>query len=586
MSALALIQVTLLFIFSLITFAGLGTRIMAIFEKLLLTKQSDRLEIEEVGINLAVGTVVYGYLSLSLGWLNQFTRNNLLILLAVCFIWGVPKIKLPKLSFKFDLLAVVTLMVAAFMLLTVYLAAMQPPYTSDELNYHMPQAQRIVDSHRLDLKFGGHYFYGNIPKLMEVILAAGVALSGYSYAHSLHFVFYVALLFIVFGLMKKEYDLRTAAFAVFLLLMYDDLTWNVTSGFVDGAAFTLEMSALLLAIYYRKAKNIKVTFVQIGLLLGAGLSIKYSAGFTALYVALITLPYYQSWLYLILPAVLMGGFWYGKNLLWFGNPFYPLYFGHKGVSNEEYNSLIANIQEFGARTPASFLKLLSYFRQIPRLPVYTALILAPVSLLVKDKRRSTALLVGYLVLYLLYWFFLGTHQLRFIAPGAMAALILLAITLAKVNGKLLLTGLLIIAVYAGKTPYFDQTVGSYFWSTKFHLTERQYALGNLTQDEFLYRWYGCYYSAVEYMNTVEGDGDVADIWSQNVDFNVPFYATRHAFVYGLEPANYLYVRQSAKDQFTARFPENAKKIREYENEFINKAELSWSKDDCQIYRLK
>jgi hypothetical protein len=128
--------------------------------------------------------------------------------------------------------------------------------------------------------------------------------------------------------------------------MYQDLTWNVSSGFVDGAAFCLEIMGLLYTLsYLNNQKGDSHDIRLAGLLIGSGLAIKYSVGITAVFATIVLLPNWRVVFELIRSAILMGGFWYGKNLILFGNPTYPLYFWSQGYHRH-------GVSESDGRNPA------------------------------------------------------------------------------------------------------------------------------------------------------------------------------------------------------------------------------------------
>jgi len=574
MNHLDFVKILFLCAFSGLTFIGLGRRLVGKLDS-----------VQNYGVSLALGIVIWGYLAMTLGVLKIFTQTNLFILLFGAFIFGFYNFKWEKIKIKIELFSLSILLFASAMLASTYLMTMQPPHTSDELNYHFPQAQWIVDSKRVDLTFGGHFFYGNIPKQMEIIYASAIAMSGYPLAHAYHFLFLIALLLSIWGIFYKQYGIRVASIAVFMLLMYDDLTWNITSGFVDGAAFSLEIMGLLYGLSYitGKAKIKELTLA--GLLIGAGLTIKYSVAVTAFYIFILLIPQWKKIWYYILPAALIGGFWYLKNMLWFGNPFYPMYFGHLGANEEMYKAQIDAIQAFGPKTWGYFKQLMSYFRDIPRMPVYLSLLLSPLSLVISKSAKFTRLLFLYLLLYVPYWFYLGTHQHRFFAPAVITALLLTAIILGQIRAKWLVVVGLVVTLFMVRTAYFNQTVASYFWSTKFHLRERQYGLGNLSQDEFMHRWYGCYYDISRYMNSVEGEGKVTDNWSLGVEFNIPFYSVKHQFL-STNDLNtpYMYYRDETKVKYSDIYKSNILKNQKYEDEYKAKAILIKTIDDCYLYQ--
>jgi hypothetical protein len=127
------------------------------------------------GAYIALGLTTLGYGALILGLFGAFNQLALTILVALMLLTSLYKYRLPVIKLKLDWVSGGIILATLAMLASVYLASMQPPHTSDELNYHFPQSQTIVDSERVDLTFGGHYFYGAIPKHLEIIFAIGIA---------------------------------------------------------------------------------------------------------------------------------------------------------------------------------------------------------------------------------------------------------------------------------------------------------------------------------------------------------------------------------------------------------------------------
>ena len=601
MSHLALLAVTAWLLLYLAAAAGVGTHLTTLFLRLLRIKNAKQSP-QRAGVQLAVGLTALSYLGILLGVWGQFRVSFLvpvLILAALTLLPTLPRLRGVFAGIHLDWYAGTILTFSLAMLATVYLSAMQPPHTSDELNYHFPEAATIVATHHVDLRFGGHFFYGNIPKTMEVLYAEGLILSGPALAHALHFSYLLAFLLVVYGVLSEVYGARAGVWGVCAILLYDDLTWNMTSGFVDGAAFAMEISGLLLTLLYLTKRKDTIPLVLAGAAFGIGASIKYSVFVTAAFAGILLLPTIKRvWQYLLLPGAIMGGFWYVKNMLLFGNPFYPLYFGHPGVTDAEYRGLLDAIQEFKPKTWASFVSLMDYFRETARSPVFIAMTISPLALFGRKKRGFATALFLYFVLYVLYWFFLGTHQLRFFAPAALAALILAAIFLSRIPAKLMLVGLAVLTFVMYRMPYFDQSVGSYFWGTKFHLTERQYALGHLTQDEFMYRWYGCYYSTIRYLDSASESGSVIDNWSYGTEFNLPYFSKHHSYIQwsGTDIAamqkagiRYLYVRDKDVAAYTTRvepwFHQAIPGYKAVDTAFIAHGKLIKEIDDCRVWEL-
>ena len=602
-----LIQVTLWFVLICTASVGFGKNALRILGKMLKVEDKQSWTLASTGVSLALGLSLLSYLSLILGLVGQFAKTNLVIMIVIMLISSIPTliggVRALKIR-KIDWSAGVITLISMVMLATVYLSAMQPPHTTDELHYHFPQAQQIVNTERVDPKFGGHYFYGNIPKQMEVLYASAISISGPQLAHTMHFAFLVAFLLIVYGVISSIYTPYAAAWAVFMTLMHDELTWNMTSGFVDGAAFVMEIAGLLFVLQHKYGKNkLVLSLMFAGVTFGIGASIKYSVFVTAGFALLLLLPEIKRvWKYLLVPGLLLAGYWYFKNLIWFGNPFYPMYLGHPGVDSETYANLMAAIQEFGPKTWANFLSKMNHYKQISRLPTYIAFCTTPLLLFVSRRSRFQIPLVVFVGLYVSYWFLLGTHQLRFLAPAIIVSLILLGILLSRINKKILLVALTVLAIIMYKTAYFSQNVLAHFVDTKLHYYQRQYGLGNITEREFLSREFGCQYLAIKHLEDNEMEGNIIDnysLWNapslgyyakQNKLINLNFeYQDNLPILIKKHNLNYFFVDQKTKEKFLRN--ENPSVVELHgvaqaiESELSDDWESIYMSDTCTLYQL-
>lgn len=546
MSHIDFLQVLLWFLFIVTSGSLLGLNIVSVIKKFTKEKGTKKqIPSEEVGAGLLIGIGVIGYLSLFVGVLGLFTKPVLVGLIAISALISI-KQAVPLFSsvlstfkdlikeYKNNLLPPAAILISLITLGSLYLTAMQPPYASDELHYHLPEVQQIVDNHKIDLSFGGHPFYGNIPKLMEVILAVGKTISSYQLSHALNFAVFLGFLLVVFGFIKKHYGIRAASFAVLLLTFFDDMTWNATTGFIDTATTAFEISALLFILNWSAQKD-KLSFYLSAILIGLAVSLKYSPLPTAVFIlAIIAVNRVNDLFIYILPAVIVGGFWYIKNIILFKNPFYPLYFGHAGYPEDQYKSLIDAIQEFGPKTPAYFFHLTTRYLTTNGIFIFLSIYIAPIFLFIKKQNKFRISLFLYFLLYTIYWFLIATHQIRFLMTGLVISIIILSVIASKVKEiYFAVTVLLILVVslfYSKNIAHIDyKSVWSGFWNTKFHLVERQYALGNVSQDQFLTRQFGCQYSAIKYLENNNLKGTVIDNWSVWFAPSVSFYADKNNF---------------------------------------------------------
>jgi hypothetical protein len=505
------------------------------------------------------------------------------------------------------------------------LSAFLPPYSSDELHYHLPESNLIVNSHQIKPNLSGHYFYGNIPKLMEIIMAIGIVFQGYELAHLLNFSIMFWFLILVFGLVRNNFGLKAASISVLLICLYGEYAQSSVNGFVDSATNSFEIGGLLLSIEWilHKSKN---AIIGAAFLIGFAISIKYSALITLTVILLIIfasgidlknrsikLPEKSLIIYFSIILIVISGYWYIKNLILYQNPTYPLYFGHKGVSQLEYQELIEAIQEFGPRDPVSFIKfpIVHYFNVFYITTFFSFFV--PILLIFTKKfqkfRNVFFVLIGYYIFYVFYWFFLATHQTRFLAPSILVSLILTAIFLSSLSLKKAAISVfaviaLILVINHFVSPFDFKDFPKKWYVSTFNVFERQYALGKISQQTFLTSKFGCQFKVVEYLMNNHLQGNVIDNWTIWHDQNVDFYDNQNDFINFL-PAestpssfyseiskyniSYIYVNSNTKESFSKdkdpiAADYFAKRISP-ENYLIKKSQAIFIEEPCRLYRI-
>jgi hypothetical protein len=355
-------------------------------------------------------------------------------------------------------------------------------------------------------------------------------------------------------------------------------------------------------------------------LLGISLSIKYSALPAALYLGVVVVvvlararePMRRRVLYagsLVAILVVVAGYWYAKNAIRHGNPFFPLYLGHAGVSDAEYQSLVDAIQQFGPRTLHDFLRIPLRFNGLGGLPLFVGCYLFPLAAFIPRARRGLLLLIAFVPLYAAYWFFLATHQTRFLANAESLVVILFAVILAHLDSiplRALAAAVCALAILIGSPHVFE---GSRGWhqvaARKVQSPWWNYAFGGESRTALLESYFGCEYGAVAYAQR-HLSGIVMDNWTQWHDSVLSIYADKVPFVSFTPEAGtplgvqlrradmrYIYVREGVKQRFAAETkaaPDTIEgqyflaRIR-LEGQALRHATLIWHEDDCRIYRV-
>jgi uncharacterized membrane protein YqaE (UPF0057 family) len=313
----------------------------------------------------------------------------------------------------------------------------------------------------------------------------------------------------------------------------------------------------------------------------------------------------------VILALLFGGFWYLKNIFLFQNPFYPLYFGHNGISAEKYQAIIENVQQFGPKTFSNFLTLIGQYKTLNGFTVYISFFLPFLAILIKKGRKFHITMLLFYIYYTLYWFFFATHQIRFLAPGIIAAIILTAIVIGrlKTSRLILLTLITLLGLEFYSliiSPLSLKTSWNNYWKTKFHLIERQYALGHQTETSFLTYRFGCQYTVIGFLESNNLQGKVIDNWSVWHAPSVSFYATNNKFMtfdFDLERSEtelwnvlknadirYLYFNPEVKERHLANTNQNIVNSKghkvELEEYLIKNSELIYSEGNCRLYKIE
>lgn len=505
----------------------------------------------ELGSSILLGLGTIGLIGLVIALMNIFTFP---VLLALGFVLLITTsrplwIKLKKLTGEkksWNPFTILGLSICLAIFASLFLRALNPPWIADELGYHMPHVELIVKAHSIPLNFDGHYFFGNIPKLMEVIFAIGVVLKGFSLAHLLHLSFLAGFCFLVFGILQKRYSTKTGLLAILFIVTYDDLVTNAVIGYIDAATVILEISGLLLIIDWLSLRRNSL-LVTAGCLIGFSVSMKYSSLPTLLFLLLVvvfvlTRDKALTWrqrirtlFYFGTPPFLIAFYWYGKNLIQFHNPTYPLYFGHPGVDESHFQGLLDAIQWFSPRTLHQFLLVPTRVLALGSLPVFFSFYLAPLTIFIKRSRSFHLILIIYFCLYFPYWFFIATHQIRFLMPGLLTSLILTAIFLTNLSWKKSIVvfvslGLITAGLNQGFHFLTFSSQVSEMIGNKFQITEISYPLGKITYSDYLNSRLGCQYSVMESLKKQDLKGAVIDNWTLWFDPSAAFYADHNRFI--------------------------------------------------------
>lgn len=523
------------------------------------------------------------------------------------------------------------LLISASLILVNYLANFAPPTARDEISYHLPEANAIMATQSLDLISDSTNFYTSIPMLLEVVYAFAILISGYALAHALHYSLWLAFCLFMFGWLKQYFGQTTAAWSIVGLFLLTQIVTTATSGLVDSGFMVLEIISLCLVIDWLHRKQL-TTLGLAGAMLGLALSIKYSPLFTAGFLTmLIAVSNRKAWLksltWFVLPAVLFGGFWYIKNLVVHHNPTYPLLFGHSGYGEAEYLSLVAAIQDFVVpRTLWNYLQipktfylswttgdqpLLSLAYDPQTVLVLLSMLSLPWLLLINKHRRVVIMLASYMIAFSLYWFFVATHQVRFLDTATIVLVILavISITQLKPTWRWVALGLLVTVAIGTAVKYniasYSPVQLAYASVAKrvLRADELNYIFGRIDRGTYLAPNFGCGVAALDYLETQDPTAKVLDNWTVWHDHQFKFYDERGRFI--SLPADlpatdvtsfmhnnsidYIYFDSVSKTDFaTSSDPfldEHYRARVAQEQQLLDTATLEFESATCQLYKI-
>jgi hypothetical protein len=386
-----------------------------------------------------------------------------------------------------------------------FLAALAPSEAYDELAYHLPIARAIDSAHAAAQLLHAHDAYGNLPSLGESLYAAALAVDGTALVHVLQLTVVLAFVTLAAAFVRELCGARAGAVAAIALLAYPDLTYLATTGYVDAAATAFEVGALLLVLRWLLRRT-TADLPAAALLLGFAVSVKYTALFTAavvgMTVAVVAFRRRPARPVIVSAGVALvaSGFWYAKNLIRFGNPFWPFYLGHRSMDDRTYDDFVRGVHAFGPRTATAFLEVPWRLATDAGVLPFVALSVVVLALAVRPARRPAA----YALIFTTCLFWIASHQVRFLLSGVAVAIVAVVVA-AAAGGRMERAALAVAAVAAVvvvqvKLQAFSASAAGGALLTELGSPKAGYALGLESRDAFLRRYAGCQAEAVAYLD--------------------------------------------------------------------------------------
>lgn len=425
----------------------------------------DGLEQALFAVPLGLGILAYGILTLGLVGLLRPGAILIWLLLLAAVTWrewgaivaGWPgrASRLPGAWAGLSQTRRAALALAGAILFFALLQALAPPNDYDGLMYHLQAPRLFLEQGRLLLL--PDLWQANGPLTVEMLFTVGLAFGSETLARLLHLTYTLLLVLAVYAAGRRYLGERGAWLAAGTLLGIPVLPLWASTTYADAAWALMEFLTLLALDGALRPPSgteaaggpVRRWTLLAGLTAGLALGMKTLALGGAAVLGLLLLWHGRAWGWrpLLRQALVFGGVsllvaspWYLKNLLWTGNPFYPLAFGGPGWPTQRLAWLMTYLQSFGVGQGPLDLLLLPWnlYAHHDRFATFfwsteAPSLLFPLAFFYLLSRRVDRRLDG-VALFALLRFIIwaaGSQQARFLLPAFPALSLLVAHVLAR-----------------------------------------------------------------------------------------------------------------------------------------------------------
>lgn len=337
------LQIVLTIIF-LVAFLGIGRIVLK------KTKLNFESIFEEVFFSIAIG------IAASISLLSILSILGLVYKWSMLFIF-IGLIGLKGLKVKKEeciLFLVIFLLFIPTILLTLY-----PPTHWDDISYHLPIAQSILDNHKLILN--PYIRYPVFPINGEFLFLLGLSIKPIA-AQLMPWICLFTISIGCFSEVRKRGVKNKAFIAFFLLISNQLLIALATMSYIDLILTLFLFSSIYALLNYYENGEKKWLYLS-AFLLGISVGTKYTSLIFCLILGVLLLLKRGSRIFLkyTLIVAILGLPWYVRNFYYTGNPVWPFMstiFGQGGFWNsEDYIGQFADFENSGIEK--SFLNFLS-----------------------------------------------------------------------------------------------------------------------------------------------------------------------------------------------------------------------------------
>lgn len=409
---------------------------------------------------LAILTGLLSYCILVLGLTASLTRENIIrvtlffiIIIIPFFIRTTKRLNKTKIKnitklLKKDRLGLLLLFLILVTAFINFIGVLGPELSFDALWYHLTLPKIYLANQAITHIPGGLLYYSEFPRLTEMLYTIALSITDERGAKFIHFSFGLLSMLIIYKLTKKHVSYKFALAAS--LSFYSTLVvgWLSTTAYVDLGRTFFEVLTFASFLSWWKSQNNK-DIILAGISLGLAFSVKsLSLGSLPIYLALICMKFIKSKrkksittaaIIFITLSIVTALPWYLLAFLNTGHPFYPIGAGILGKSEGLTTFSIPGFLTDGWN--------LILNPDDPISPVF--LIFLPVLLYgwKRLKREYLPIPAFCLLSYFVWYLTPHTGGGRFFLPYVPMLSILLAITIEKLESRMLKNIYFIIVIF-------------------------------------------------------------------------------------------------------------------------------------------
>lgn len=520
------------------------------------------------------------------------------------------------LSFKLPTLKDKSEMFLFFILTSIiffyFINCLIPPFDWDVVSYHLPVVKEIAsgkinfpllqNNSYISFFAPFSFFFGSLPYSIESYVSILYSLSGNdASSHLIYLVNFVLFLYVVNALLNKFFksNMITNLSIGILLSISHGTSIVLSTGLIDTNLLVYQFLTLFSALMI----NSKPKYIYLFIVFAS-----YSIGqkYTSLFILFPTFIYvFISYIKnielqkevgklipFLLKAILIffvsGGFWYFKNIFLHGNPVYPLYLGHLGMTDELYKLLMDNLI-YELRIGHSFSDLINlikvnYINETGMVISSLILMVSYAFRIVRFTKISFFLTISLFWIYLINFYF-GSQLSRFVLIVPALIYILLSQVLVK-NSFIAIVVVTISILGIRFNPLQWSTWNSRIHNTIFFLTFRS--------DDLVSKNVGCSFEVYKYLK--DRNSHSLNFWdpyatsyfdTDSYFINIPRDNDLKKVVYS--DLDYLYINNQYKLSFI-----NTKEVHrdididgrlKLEKTLTKDGEPEFKKDNCYLYRI-